>query len=122
MEHEEQARSERESGSEDMPHGHEGSEREGGQVGAGAGGLGGDTPGGTQSDQGRGYGAEGGPARQEFSGEQEMPHGHEGSDRAGPQVGVGVGGLGGREWPGRREEASGQGDSEEEQDTDEQLK
>ncbi|MDQ6730043.1 MAG: hypothetical protein M3022_07050 [Actinomycetota bacterium] len=59
MEHEEQAGSERES-SEGMPYGHEGSEREGGQVGVGTGGLGGGTPGGTQSDQGRGYGAEGG--------------------------------------------------------------
>ncbi|MDQ2761656.1 MAG: hypothetical protein M3Y17_14835 [Actinomycetota bacterium] len=97
---------------QDMPHGHEGSDREGGQVGVGVGGLGGAEPGGTQSDQGRGYGAEGGSARDL---QEDMPHGHEGSDREGPQVGVGTGGLGGQEWSGRREESSGQGD---EPDTD----
>jgi hypothetical protein len=41
-----------------------------------------------------------------------MPHGHEGSDRPGPQVGVSTGGLGGQEWAGRRAESSGQGDEE----------
>lgn len=97
---------------DDAPHGHEGSDRPGGQVGVGVGGLGGGEQGGTQSDQGRGYGAEGGSARQESSGQQEMPHGHEGSDRSGPQVGVGTGGLGGQEWPGRRAESSGEGDEE----------
>lgn len=93
---------------QDMPHEHEGSERPGGEVGVGSGGLGGGEPGGTQSDQGRGYGAEGGSERKLS---QDMPHEHEGSDRPGPQVGVGVGGLGGQEWSGRREESSGQGDA-----------
>lgn len=36
---------------QDMPHGHEGSDRPGGQVGVGVGGLGGGQPGGTQSDK-----------------------------------------------------------------------
>jgi hypothetical protein len=97
---------------EDTPHGHEGSDRPGGQIGVGVGGLGGGEKGGTQSDQGRGYGAEGGSARRESSDEPDMPHGHDGSDRPGPQVGVGTGGLGGQEWPGRHAESSGQGDEE----------
>jgi hypothetical protein len=96
----------------DMPHGHEGSDRtteESGQVGVGVGGLGGGQPGGTMTDQGRGYGAEGGAARKE-SAEEDMPHAHEGQERGGAEVGAGSGGLGGQEWSGRREESSGQGD------------
>jgi hypothetical protein len=110
MEHEEQAeRSGQPADQRDVPHGHEGSDREGGQVGVGVGGLGGGERGGTQSDQGRGYGAEGGSAREEST-EQDMPHGDEASEREGGQVGVGSGGLGGEEWSGRRGESSGQGD------------
>jgi hypothetical protein len=108
-----------ESEEQDMPHGHEGSERPGGQVGVGVGGLGGGQPGGTQSDQGRGYGGEGGSERQSRDREQETPHGHEGSDRGdGGQVGVGTGGLGGREWSGRREESSGEGDDTDAESTE----
>ncbi len=111
-----------ESGEQDMPHAHEGSDRPGGQVGVGVGGLGGGQPGGTQTDQGRGYGAEGGAGRQSSDRQQETPHGHEGSDRTdsgqGGQVGVGSGGLGGQEWSGRREESSGQGDEGDEESSE----
>jgi hypothetical protein len=110
MEREEQGSSSPQDSEGQAPHGHEGSEREGGPVGVGVGGLGGGESGGSQSDQGRGYSAEGGSARKDAEDEEGMPHGHEGSDRPGPQVGVGTGGLGGKEWSNRREESSGQGD------------
>lgn len=118
MEREEFSEQDRDS-PDDMPHGHEGSDREGGQVGVGVGGLGGGEPGGSTTDQGRGYGAEGGSARQESLESEEMPHAHEGSDRPGPQVGVGVGGLGGQEWANRREQSGGQGDAQDDDDGEE---
>jgi hypothetical protein len=49
----EQGDTDKEHDEQDMPHGHEGSDRPGGQVGVGVGGLGGGQSGGTQSDQGR---------------------------------------------------------------------
>lgn len=118
MESEEQGTTSEES--EDTPHNLDGTQQLGGpQIGGGVGGLGGDAPGGTMTDQGRGYGAEGGAARQDAEGEQGAPQGLEGQERGGAEVGAGSGGLGGQEATDeRREESSGQGDDADEESSE----